>query len=212
MSTPAPITADCFLCDASTGDDSLPWHDRPLSLDPSRGVAIAGLGGFGVGYILVAPAAHHTSLLQAAHNDPTFPRFVCRTLQHYEHRFGNYTFWEHGGAPGGGRQSACIEHAHLHVAPGRILLPQPPRPREYLDLHHALSDREREAMTGGYLLMGHRGEACYVGDDVCEAQHFRRAWARAVGQPERWDYLLAEDPQITRATIKQFLAVVDGST
>src|SRR5262245_52560969 len=54
---------DCLFCLAYDGSvEDLAWHDRPLSRRPEIGVAIAGLGAFVPGYVLVSPAEHKSSM------------------------------------------------------------------------------------------------------------------------------------------------------
>lgn len=202
------MTDDCFLCRAATGSADIPWTDRPLWLDSRSGLLVPGLGGFAVGYVLLAPTGHLPSLGSAAQQGPGFPRFVEEVLSFLFARIGPLTYWEHGsGWLPDTRRSACVEHAHLHIVPGLLPLPRPPGEVGYPGIGEALEGLAAGSdLNAGYLLLGHREGRCFVGRDVQLSQYYRREWARTLGRSNDWDYLLAEDPEITRETIRVFLS------
>jgi diadenosine tetraphosphate (Ap4A) HIT family hydrolase len=195
----------CFLCQSGQATSDLKWHDRPLWLDPRAGLAVAGLGGYVPGYVLIAPIAHHVSLrAAAAATGETFIGFVLEVASYLQDCFGPLTFWEHGGRSGTRtRRSACVEHAHLHVTPGSLDLPAPSVATEYPALQQALAAADE--VTEGYLLLGWTGRPVFVGADPARPQYYRQQWARLIGRPDEWDYLLCEDARITRATIETVL-------
>jgi hypothetical protein len=203
--------ATCFLCRASTGAVDLPWWDRPLWLDPRCGVVVPGLGGLSVGYVLLSPLEHHTSLVAAVPQQRAyghdFVGFVQSVLSYLEAKFGRLTFWEHGGTTDPSvRRSACVEHAHLHIVPGALELPLPPDHSEHSGIGMALSALAgRNDRNDTYLLMGYTSGPCFTGRDVRVSQYYRREWARLLGKGDNWDYLISEDHAITRETIKMFL-------
>jgi hypothetical protein len=97
------------MCISGVGIADLPWHDRPLWLDPRAGLAVPGLGGLAPGYVLAAPLGHHPSLRSAvlAHGSPLLG-FLSEVMSYLEERMGPLTFWEHGSAPERpGPRSAC---------------------------------------------------------------------------------------------------------
>lgn len=202
----------CFLCRASTGATDIPWVDRPLWLDPRFGVVVPGLGGLSAGYLLLAPLEHHTSLGMATSrhraDERGFPYFVDDVLSFLEARLGRLTFWEHGGTDNPNtRRSACVEHAHLHIVPGQLKLPLPPDHVGYSGIDEALTVlANRSGETDSYLLMGYTSGPCFVGRDVRISQYYRREWARLLGRVDNWDYLLAEDPALTKETIEWFFS------
>lgn len=202
------MAPDCFLCEAATGTKDLAWYDRPLWLDPRAGLMVAGLGGFSPGYLLVAPIIHELNLHRAASQVDRFVAFVNEVLSFLVQRFGALTFWEHG-APGTGhkRRSACIDHAHLHVVPGRLPLPEPPLQRVYATLDEALTMEKNLGKSEGYLLLGWTDDHVTLGADIRVPQYYRQEWARLIGRQDEWDYLVAENPNITAATIKQVLSI-----
>jgi diadenosine tetraphosphate (Ap4A) HIT family hydrolase len=201
------VQTGCFLCSAAIGIEDLSWHDRPLWLDPRAGLMVASLGGFSPGYVLIAPLNHEVSLRRAAtlHSN-SFLAFINETMAFLEKRLGLLTFWEHG-APTNRevRRSACIEHAHLHVVPGTLSLPKPPMQTTFATLNEALTQEIGTQETDGYMLLGWSGGVITVGRDVMIPQYYRREWAKLVGRPDEWDYLIAENAQITATTISRIL-------
>lgn len=194
--------AGCFLCDAATGRPG-PWYDQVLWTDGSC-IMIPGIGGLVPGYVLVAPSVHASSLIQAARQDQTIPGSVMAALRHATSVFSLVTYWEHGGPPLPGRSSACVDHAHLHIAPGRIELALPGQKTRYASLGEALLTRSRDRTVDAYqyLLLGWNPGPCSIGADVRVSQYFRRQWAEVRGEPDLWDYALVEDSSTTHQTIR----------
>src|SRR5262245_29606701 len=110
----------CFLWQRGQATSDLTWPDRTLWLAPRAGLAVAGLGGYAPGYVLIAPIGHYVSLrAAAAAAGETFIAFVLEVASYLQDCFGPLTFWEHGGrSDTRARRSACVEHAHLHLTPG----------------------------------------------------------------------------------------------
>jgi diadenosine tetraphosphate (Ap4A) HIT family hydrolase len=197
----------CFLCSTAVGVKDIPWCDRPLWLDPRAGLALPGIGGFTPGYVLLAPLAHRVNLREsAAAVGDVFTRFIQEAILFLEERMGPLTFWEHGSPINSTvRRSACIEHAHMHVAPGSLDLSEPPRAERFSTLSDALTAETSLPPGDGYLLLGRTSHEVVVGADVLVSQFYRREWARLLGRGDEWDYLVAEDPLITAATIELIL-------
>lgn len=203
---------DCFLCRAAMGTTDIPWTDRPLWLDPRFGVLVPGLGGLSVGYVLLAPIEHHPNLAQAVASHESGAHgllsFMVEVLEFLQVRMGPLTYWEHG-APAirDHASSACIDHAHLHIVPGRLELPPPPDQATYRTMGAALSALAgRVDIKGSYLLTGFHPGPCSVGSDVAVSQYYRQEWAKSVGRADEWDYLLAENPANTKNTIESIFA------
>lgn len=202
------MAQDCFLCNAACGDPDLPWHDRPLWLDPRGGLMVPGLGGFKPGYVMLAPLAHEPNLRRAmATHQERIGDFLNDALGFLARRLGPFTFWEHG-APieKDSRRSSCIEHAHLQVLPEQLDLPLPPRSQIFPNLASALTEKIAIDQADGYTLLGHSNGTVAVGADIMKPQYYRREWAKLVGREHEWDYLLVENPAVTRETIKLILA------
>jgi hypothetical protein len=201
------VDVDCFLCVSGVGIADLPWHDRPLWLDPRAGLAVPGLGGLAPGYVLAAPLGHHPSLRSAvlAHGSPLLG-FLSEVMSYLEERMGPLTFWEHGSAPErAGPRSACIDHAHLNIVAGAWRLPEPPMARRFASLSDALTADEPDSADDGYLLLGWSGRGTIVGRDTGVSQYYRREWARLIGRRDHWDYVIAEDSSVTIRTIELVL-------
>lgn len=163
---------------------------------------IAGLGGLAPGYVLIASSTHQRSMRAAAQiQGDHFLRFLRDALAYLECRLGPVTFWEHG-APQGvlRRSSACIEHAHLHVAAGYLALPEPSLCTAFSTLEAALAADLGEG--DGYLLVGWSGSHVAVGSDPKVSQYYRREWARLVGRDDEWDYLAVENARVTASTMR----------
>jgi hypothetical protein len=197
---------DCFLCRSGNGHDDIRWQDRPLWLDPRAGLVVPAIGGLSIGYVLVAPLEHHLNCRQAAAEvGGPFPDFISDVFFYLQKRLGAFTFWEHGSPlTSTRRRAACIDHAHLHVVAGSWPLPLPPSCKSFPDLKSALTATPDD-YRDGYQLLGWTSAEVHVGDDTLVSQYYRREWASLVGDPDRWDYLIAEDPSITEATIQLLL-------
>ena len=113
---------DCLFCGVqTTPSNALPWHDRPLMHIPGVGAAMAALGAFVPGYVLVFPETHVDSTLSILDSEAeSFRLFARSVLREVEKAFGPTTVFEHGSCSiSQSRRSACIDHAHLHLMPGR---------------------------------------------------------------------------------------------
>jgi hypothetical protein len=201
------MVSECFLCRSGNGRDNIPWQDRPLWLDPRAGLVVPATGGLSIGYVLIAPLEHHLSIRQAASvMGGQLLDFMAEVFFYLRERLGEFTFWEHGSPlDQGRRRAACIDHAHIHVAAGRWPLPLPPQCETFPNLKEALTVTPEKLSRDGYLLLGWNEGKVYVGADIMVSQYYRREWAILAGDPDRWDYLVADDPGITAATIQLLL-------
>jgi hypothetical protein len=206
------MITDCFLCRSANGSSDIPWQDRPLWLDPRAGLVVPAIGGLSIGYVLVAPLHHHLSIRQAASvMGCSFLDFISDVFSFLQERLGAFTFWEHGSPLDQGRRSAaCIRHAHIHVAAGSLPLPLPPQCKTYASLREALTVTSEELSRDGYMLLGWANDNVHVGSDIMVPQYYRREWANIAGDPDRWDYIIAEDPDITAATIQLLLPYLES--
>lgn len=190
--------ADCFICRACNDDPSSPPLDRPLRRVSGVGAVLTGAGPLGEGYVLIVPHAHCGDIATAISLEPKFLDFIEERLAEYERLFGPYTLWEHGSAMLDVRTSGCVEHAHLNVITKTPLAaPADARPV-----------RDWTQFAGGagapYLLLGSSGEQLQVGTDSGVAQHYRRQWAKAVGEADRWDYALTGGLELQQATAAKY--------
>lgn len=195
---PAEPREGCFICVACSGDPRAPSLDRPLCRQPGVGAVIAAAGPLGPGYVLVVPERHFTDIASALRLHPGLRDFVERSLTEYETLFGEYTVWEHGSAVLDIPTSGCIPHAHLNVIP-KTSLTKP------TDAHTVCTwdDFARLARTP-YLLLGGSGPELCFGRDSGISQHYRREWARLVGQMDRWDYAVGGIPGLQQETATRY--------
>lgn len=201
------MSADkCFLCLTASGIVDIPWMDRPLWLDPRRGLLVPGLGGLAVGYVLLSPISHDPSLrarVMRADGGRGFMEFTDEVLEFLGERLGDLTYWEHGGTDvSTDRQSACVDHAHLHIVAGHLPLPMPPDRVTHSGLRQALTWLADSEVSNPYLLMGYSSGPCFTGGDVGLSQYYRREWAKIIGRADDWDYLISSAPDVTRQTIE----------
>ena len=179
----------CLFCEIHERPVSeLEWYDRPIVDVPGIGLAVAGLGAPVPGYVLVAPAIHVSSSRFLPHQLAVyFVNFIKEVQQLVESTYGPTTLFEHGScANSETRRSACIEHCHLHIVPGKYSL-------EALDLDvrrfRCLEDFIRDAsFDRGYLMYQEPSGAVCCSRDLGVSQYFRRQIARTLGRPEEWDY------------------------
>jgi hypothetical protein len=204
--------ADCFLCRSGNGRSDIRWQDRPLWLDPRAGLVVPATGGLSAGYVLVSPREHHLSIRQAAAAvGCPFLDFISDVFSYLEQRLGSLTFWEHGSPlDPTRRRAACVEHAHIHVAAGSWPLSLPIQSKAFPGLREALTATSGEPSGDGYLLLGWTDGDVHVGADPMIPQYYRREWAALAGDPDRWDYIIAENPGITAATIQLLLSNIDS--
>lgn len=189
---------DCLFCNVHpTRDGTTPWHDTPLATEPGVGGAIAGLGAFVPGYVLIFPDLHVTSIAQMPPRPfDSFGRFATRVAKAITHEYGPVTIFEHGSCPTIGiRRSACITHAHLHIIPGSYQLSP-----------HLSSSKETTGATirkAGYLFLREPHEKARYYTDPGVSQFFRRLIAAKLDIADQWDWLLFPENENVAATIER---------
>jgi hypothetical protein len=86
----------------------------------------------------------------------------------------------------------------------------PIQSKAFPGLREALTATSGEPSGDGYLLLGWTDGDVHVGADPMIPQYYRREWAALAGDPDRWDYIIAENPGITAATIQLLLSNIDS--
>jgi diadenosine tetraphosphate (Ap4A) HIT family hydrolase len=206
LSNPAvgATEADCLFCKIRCRPPAaLPWHDRPLMREIGVGAAVAGLGAFVPGYVLVFPDLHAASTLalppQHAGSFRALIDIVKRTV---EREYGPTTAFEHGScALTGGRRSACLEHAHVHLMPGTYGLQQAGAQRSETFSIAGTGTVTRD-IQNGYLYLHEPGRRESYSADPGVSQYFRRKIADRMGHPDEWDYLVFPHWENVRRTIQ----------
>lgn len=188
----------CFICQAFTGNPALPALDRPVRCERGIGAVLTGAGPLGPGYVLVVPEVHYGDIATAIRLHADFLGFVERSLVEYERLFGEFTVWEHGSASLGVRTSGCVEHAHLNVIP-KVDLAPPPEAQAV-----AGWSQVARSVKSPYLLLGGSGQPLTIGTDSGISQHYRRQWACITGDADRWDYAMAGNADLQRATAARY--------
>jgi len=211
--TSESATSDCLFCAVYRADErELAWYDRPLVKEQGIGVAICGVGGFVPGYVLVAPALHHSAVQGLPVDAGTrFVEFTRLVLRRVEGAYGPATIFEHGSCRSDERRrSACITHSHVHIIPGFYSFDSL---RLSVRVYDALSDLleapERER-TDGYLMYQEPGGPLCYAPDAGVSQYFRRHIAHTLGCPTEWDYALYPRWPNLRATQQRLLAEADS--
>lgn len=181
-------TSDCFACNSLRGTGDIPWTDRPLLFDPRYGGILPGVGALVPGYVLLCPNEHLPNFSATA-SEPKMIAFTEHMLDFLSERMGSLTYFEHGGEGTNSMPtSACVDHAHIHVVPGRIPLEMPAEGKRYANLADFLADRDPDWVKGPYLMLGHTDGECQVSEDIGVSQYFRRQLARRVNHADCWDY------------------------
>jgi hypothetical protein len=198
--------AGCFICNSLCGAADIPWSDRPLALDPRHGGILPGVGALIPGYVLICPSRHVPNFCSAI-GDPGMVSFMERTIDFLEEQFGQFTYFEHGGEMiPSAVTSSCVDHAHIHVFPGKIPIELPEESTKYANLLDFLERGKSSGTDSPYLMLGHSDGPCLVAKDIGVPQFFRRQIARILGDPESWDYAAA--PYLDK--VKQTITMVLG--
>jgi diadenosine tetraphosphate (Ap4A) HIT family hydrolase len=202
----------CLLCRVAQGDPP-EWYDVPLFRRRGVGFAIAGVGAFEPGYLLVAPEAHagsSISLGDAAYSE--FLSFLWETRRDLERVVGATTLYEHGSCAVGRARSACIYHAHVHLMAGRHDVwasSSASRSRAFGSLEEFRAGWSRSTP---YVVAEEAGatssRTIRAMPDIGVSQYFRRVIAKQLGRPSEWDYAVFPRWENVRATI----ALFGGST
>jgi hypothetical protein len=104
-----------------------------------------------------------------------------------------------------------VDHAHLHVVPGRYKFPLPtPGSAQYPDLGTFLRDGAEEWAGRPYVITGQYDGPCEVGSDPGVPQYFRRRLAERLGRPDHWDYAAVPSFETVRETVSLLTANPGG--
>lgn len=197
---------NCFLC-RRHGTDQSAWFDEPLRIRTGVGSMVASVGALRSGFVLLSPA-HHVPSVAALHTRASseFKEFCAEMLANLKERYGDLTFWEHGGIESAARTSACVDHAHITVIPGifDLEIDGAERNVNYVDIWAWWNDTD-DWSTQAYLMHGNTAGHCTVAPDLGISQYFRRSVAAALGKPDEWDYAACPNYAGVRQTIDDWL-------
>lgn len=195
---------NCFLCEIPK-TESPEWYDRVLDRNKAAFV-IPTVGGAAVGHVMVSPVAH----VNAAHNlnklqRADFIELLGRTCTRIASDVGAITVFEHS-APTDpdGRRSACIDHAHVHIAPGSYALGADPQLVDEVHSDSLPDFYNRPAPYDGYMMFTDATGAVTAARDIGRPQYLRQKVFEALGKPDEWDYAVFPNNDIIRGTIALF--------
>jgi diadenosine tetraphosphate (Ap4A) HIT family hydrolase len=200
--------AACFICDVrSTPASDHAWYDRVLATSPGGTAgAVPALGALAIGHTLVVPWRHvHSVQLLEPRERADFLILLEDVVAFLEREVGEVTVFEHGACRGGtGPRSACIDHAHVQVLPGRYGLDQ---------LHDAVMRSptlkafyEAPPPFDGYLAHRDAGGVVSVGPDLGVSQYYRRRICAMRGEDDEWDYWVVPRHEVVLASCQLYEA------
>jgi diadenosine tetraphosphate (Ap4A) HIT family hydrolase len=173
-------------------------------------VSLVGLGPLTPGYILILPEAHYYSVGETPDNilsEISSQKDVLVNI--LEQEFGNAICFEHGAISSANKGGACIDHAHIHVAPGCQGF------RDYVSADfkelpiHDLSDlKQFVEQHSPYLFIQDFDKSTYsykVTDNI-QPQYLRRVWAKILGKADEWDWALFPNYNMMRNTFSFMVA------
>jgi diadenosine tetraphosphate (Ap4A) HIT family hydrolase len=203
---------DCDFCQEFQGYET--WLDQALLrragltdrilLRKNGVVSLVGVGPITSGYVLILPEAHYYSI--GAVSEDILAEITSQKQQIVDllqREFGSAICFEHGAISSTERGGACVDHAHLHVIPGCENF------RKYVDadfdgkIINNLSELKRFVVAQYpylYLEDTDGSKHVYALPIQVPSQYFRQVWAKAVGQPDAWDWALFPNYELMRQT------------
>ena len=170
----------------------LEWFNRPVAVDENYAIAVPALGSFRPGYLLALPISHvNASCRIPASDQLRFASFVSDLALELTSMYGTQiTIFEHGACPSNnkGRQSACIDHAHVHLVPGNYDLTTE-APSE-ISKYDSLAEFMNKEQNNSYLMLQDPGGPLLSFEDKVTSQFFRRVIASRLGISDYWDYAM----------------------
>jgi diadenosine tetraphosphate (Ap4A) HIT family hydrolase len=209
---------NCLFCAAACCESTeLPWYLRPIHRDPAC-IVLPGVGSLTTVYVQVTTRAHLQSSAQLP--GPQRRRFgtiLDSVTTAVQATYGGVTVFEHGGmADRTLRQSACIDHAHVHVLAGDFsFTSELVHSTEYESFDDFLVNQPPDRP---YLMYRTGSGPVRVASDVAESQFFRRRIAAQLDDRDRWDWAVFPQWDRVRETItflrfrwREYLSVPTGS-
>ena len=208
------LSGACHLCAQIAGDaadDLLHGHlhrdgyQRTLCRETAEFAVIPSIGPLVTGHVLVIPRRHMRSFVRLSVREREagedlaagMARALASTLARRVHRF------EHGSSRYGGVIACSVEHAHLHLVPSDVdVWPLIENAGTWIEL----GSRSLASVAGDfeYLMYEHPDgtRLVWITDDVpIPSQFMRRAFAAALGAPDRWDWRRDPRPDVIQATL-----------
>lgn len=193
---------DCEFCSPSRRSE---WFNRPIAVDKDRAFAVPSLGSFMPGYLLAVPVAHVTASSRIPAKDKArFAAFVYELASQLTSLYRTQvTIFEHGACLSKGRpQSACVDHAHVHLVPGNYDLSTEAPPQVYK--HDSFMKFLEMEQSDSYLMLQDPAGPILSFDDTRTSQFFRRIIAQRLGIPDHWDYAMSPFTENIKRTYQDF--------
>jgi diadenosine tetraphosphate (Ap4A) HIT family hydrolase len=180
--------SDCEFCSPY---GRLEWFNKPVAVDEGHSLALPSLGSFMPGYLLALPLTHVTASCRIPLNDKTrFATFVHKLVSQMADLYRTpITIYEHGACSAGqSPQSACVNHAHVHLVPGSYDLSTEASAQvcKYASFIEFLEEERNDP----YLMLQDPGGPVLSFEDQPTSQFFRRIVAQRLGIADCWDYAM----------------------
>jgi diadenosine tetraphosphate (Ap4A) HIT family hydrolase len=185
----------CRICRMVSAPQEAPLYDQ-IIFETANYFAVASLGGFIPGWVLVCSKAHHLSL--ASHYArPEFTHCVRSVVSSVAAVFGDPVVFEHGPIVENSATACGTTHAHLHVVPFPAqldsLVREADRSLEWRQVStislSAYGDREYLYFANRYAGSNTVGFAAEL--QMPRSQFFRHVIASAIGKGELANYRAA---------------------
>lgn len=212
----------CTLCRTVTsgrhleGTSCLPWDEHLLSTDGT--VALASLGAIVPGWVLILPRRHVLNVASLyAHELKEFWQVHELAIDRLRAHFGSpVVSFEHGPMQPGSPVGCTVDHAHLHVVPCDIHLPDAAR-AELPGLSWMPFDRTayRHLLSLGkpYLtVQDASGTWWAASSNAIPSQALRRVIATHVGLRDTYDWRAHPCIRNVESTVAAFGAKADAGS
>lgn len=193
---------DCEFCSPSPRSE---WFNRPVAVDEGYAMAVPSLGSFIPGYLLAVPVAHVTASCRIpANGKARFASFVYNLASQLTSLYGTQvTMFEHGACLSDNKpQSACVDHAHVHLVPGNYDLSAEAPSQVYK--HDSFAEFLEMEQSDSYLMLQDPAGPILSFDDKPASQFFRRIIAQHLGIPDYWDYAMFPFANNIKRTYQDF--------
>jgi diadenosine tetraphosphate (Ap4A) HIT family hydrolase len=193
------VTPDCEFCGRDERESR--WYEWAAVQHSERFVVVAALGAIVPGYVLVLPRRHCASFLELTADEYDEGLQVVESVKavYAARGLAEWTVFEHG-CPPGHPASGCVAHAHWHLVPVAIDLPDEV---EWQPVASFSTLRQRGVGSGDYLYL-ETPSGAHVAPEVPNRQFLRRHLAKQVGRSDEWDYATFPHFANVRETIRMF--------
>lgn len=196
---------DCEFCAKARSTKSREWYDYHVLVDLGWCHIVPPLGSLVPGHLMVVLAVHHRSFSGIpAHMLAKAERLLATMQGTYGRIWPGGTgvlLFEHGTGAGGGPN--CIEHAHVHVAPGLAHLADRLLPANHITAESVSQAADLYPDTG-YVATWAHGTFRLAADAGLESQYFRKMIRRMQDRPDDWDYLAFPELDHVCSTVTRF--------